>query len=396
MERSQAPIRVLVVFNTLCLYGMERSVIETFDLLRPEVEPLFLITRSNQRYDTALLRELKKRNFSLSYFSDTWDWPRVGKQHSLIDLLKLLWCLVVANCDVFKACLRNDAIYLPVASSAYLASVGCLYYRLSRRKVIYFFHDMVSRPSRKVKPAILLSSDLVHYAERSREMVSSANPIILGRRNHVIPPCVEIRSSGTLDLSRWNDRKIILFVGQLSAHKGLDLLAEAFLALAGRYPEITLHIAGGRQSQFPSSFEKLLVPTPGLDIKNWGYIGAVHDLFRAAYVYVHPSPPSRFHESFGRGVVEAMALGVPTVCFKSGPLEEIVVHERTGLVCERESVACLAENISRFLDDPELRDRCAKGARLRYEERYADDPIRTAWIDLLQSPPDRVKVCGAN
>jgi len=265
---------------------------------------------------------------------------------------------------------------------------------MSRQKVIYFFHDMVSRPSRKVKLAIALSSDLVHYAERSRQMVSLANPIVRGRRNHVIPPCVEIRSSGALDLSRWQSKRIILFVGQVSAHKGLDLLAEAFLALAGRYPDISLHIVGASQSSLPSWFEKLLAHAPGVDIKHWGYIDNVHDLFRAAYVYVHPSPPSRFHESFGRGVVEAMALGIPTVCFKSGPLEEIVVHERTGLVCEEESAACLAQNISRFLDDARFRDRCAKAAMQRYDERYADGPIRAAWIELLQGSPEQAESRG--
>ena len=35
------PVRVLVVFNAVSLYGMERATIETFDLLRPEVEPFY-------------------------------------------------------------------------------------------------------------------------------------------------------------------------------------------------------------------------------------------------------------------------------------------------------------------------------------------------------------------
>jgi glycosyltransferase involved in cell wall biosynthesis len=364
---------------------MERSVIETFDLLRPEVAPHFLIQRSNDRYDTALLRELKKRNFSLSFFSDTWDWPRLGKPHSFVDLVKMLWCLVVANCDVFRACLRNDVIYLPVFSSAYLAFVSCLYYRLLNRKVIYFFHDVASKPSLKLMPAVWGSSDLVHCAERSRQMARSANPRIEDRINHVIPPCIEIRSSGTLDLSRWQSKRIILFVGQVSAHKGLDLLAEAFLSLRGRYQDVALHIVGGCQAQFPPWFERLLGAAVGVDVKYWGYVDNVHDLFRAAYIYVHPSPPSRFHESFGRGVVEAMALGIPAVCFKSGPLDEIVVHERTGLVCEQESAACLAENLSRMLDDAHFRAACSERAIQRYDECYSNGPIRAAWLQLLCS-----------
>src|SRR5439155_1675965 len=132
-----------VVFNTLCLYGMERSVIETFDLLRPEITPHFLIQWSNELHKTQLLSEIKKRNLSFSFLNDRWGWPRVGWPRSFKDLAGLAWSLLAANWGVFRACMRNDVIYLPVVSSAYLSFVGCLYYRILGKKVIYFFHDMV-------------------------------------------------------------------------------------------------------------------------------------------------------------------------------------------------------------------------------------------------------------
>ncbi|MGA9207021.1 MAG: hypothetical protein WB347_04415, partial [Terriglobales bacterium] len=43
------PVRILIVFNTVFLYGMERQVIESFDLLRPEVEPHFLLSYTTYR-----------------------------------------------------------------------------------------------------------------------------------------------------------------------------------------------------------------------------------------------------------------------------------------------------------------------------------------------------------
>jgi glycosyltransferase involved in cell wall biosynthesis len=387
-EKGQPPKRVLVVFNTLCFYGMERSVIETFDLLRPEVVPHFLIPQSNERYHTGPLCEIRKRNFSFSFFSDTWDWPRVGKPRSLAYAVKLCWSVVLANWDVLRNCVHNDVVYLPAVSSAYYSLLACLYYLVLNRKVVYFFHNVVLRPSRTLKPVIWLSTDLVHCAERSRQMVDRSNPAIGARSNHVIPPCIEIRSSGALDLSQWQGKRIILFAGQVSAHKGLDLLSEAFMELTARHDNIALHIVGGCQTEFPGWFEDLLRQSrPWVDIKYWGYVNDVHDLFRAAYVYVHPTPPSRCHESFGRGVVEAMALGIPAVCFRSGPLEEIVVHAQTGLICEQESSRCLAENLGRFLDDAQFRNRCAQQARQRYIECYSDGPIRTAWMELLQNRP---------
>ena len=140
--KVKSPKRVLVVFNTVCFYGMERATMEIFDLLRPDVASHFLIQRSNQRYGTRLLREFRARNLSFSFFSDTWDWPRLGKPRSIAELGKMLWSIAVANVDAFRACLNHDAIYLPVISSGYLAFAACVYYRLTRRRVIYHFHDM--------------------------------------------------------------------------------------------------------------------------------------------------------------------------------------------------------------------------------------------------------------
>src|ERR1022692_4562753 len=60
MTNPNKPSRVLVVFNTVCLYGMERSVIETFALLQPEVQPIFLMNRANVRHRTPLWLEMQR------------------------------------------------------------------------------------------------------------------------------------------------------------------------------------------------------------------------------------------------------------------------------------------------------------------------------------------------
>ena len=81
--RSNKP-RVLIVFNAgATVYGMERGVIETFDLLKPEVEPHFLMSYTTKRLDLPILREIKERGLSHSFLSDWTDWPRIGKPKSL-------------------------------------------------------------------------------------------------------------------------------------------------------------------------------------------------------------------------------------------------------------------------------------------------------------------------
>jgi glycosyltransferase involved in cell wall biosynthesis len=73
-------------------------------------------------------------------------------------------------------------------------------------------------------------------------------------------------------------------------------------------------------------------------------------------------------------VVEAMALGVPTACFRSGALQEIVLDGQTGILCN-ESPAALQEGISRMLGDRDFRDRCGRNARTRYEQLYSREAV---------------------
>src|SRR5258705_12415564 len=79
------PLRVLIPFNTVSLYGMERGVIETFDLLSPQVAPHFLMSYTTHRLNLPVLNEIKRRGFSYSFFSDKMDWPRIGRPRSVRD-----------------------------------------------------------------------------------------------------------------------------------------------------------------------------------------------------------------------------------------------------------------------------------------------------------------------
>jgi glycosyltransferase involved in cell wall biosynthesis len=211
------------------------------------------------------------------------------------------------------------------------------------------------------------------------------NPAIRGPRNWIIPYPIGARSdfgeehsSNTL-----SDGRNILFVGQVATHKGVDLLLEAFALLKTSDLNVTLNVVGGCDE--PDLMKRLAAEKENARVKYWGYREDVLDMMKKADLYVHPSPPSRFHESFGRGVVEAMSVGTPAVCFKSGALQEIVTDGQTGLVCKYETAECLADTISRLLHDHELRSQCGRLAREQYENTYSDHRVKSLWLELLKA-----------
>jgi N,N'-diacetylbacillosaminyl-diphospho-undecaprenol alpha-1,3-N-acetylgalactosaminyltransferase len=175
-----------------------------------------------------------------------------------------------------------------------------------------------------------------------------------------------------------------VFIGQIAPHKGVDLLIEAFSALAGRHPDLRLWIAGGVYDENRVWFDESLRSSSHRDrIRYLGYRDDVPEVLKSAYVLAIPTRPSRFQESFGRVAAEAMAAGVPCVCFKSGALEEVVVHRHTGLVCDTESAECLGANLEELISQPDLRDRCGRNARLRYDQHYSEAMVRRDWLHLL-------------
>lgn len=384
----RSPKRVLVIFNAADLYGMERCVIETFDGLRPEVTPEFMISLGLLRKDLPLRTEITRRGLPYSFFSDHTDWPRVGKPRSWRHAWQIVAALLRGNRDVLKRVVHNDALYVPSLSYFYFCFLAAAFCRFTAKPVLYHFHDFASSPRLAFRLASFLITDYIHNAKLSMDIVVKCNPFVLKRANHCIPNFIDTRRllSGHVGaLSEFEGKRNLVFVGRVSPTKGVDILIEAYKVLFSQYHDLAMHIVGEAASPaFEAEFQRL-VDAASANIQLWGYRMDVSDFLSIAYVYVHPTPPSRCHESFGRGAVEAMACGVPVISFASGALQEIVQDGVNGLLCEEETATCLAEKMSRLVGDPGLRDRLSEGARRTYGRRYSNRIVRQAWLELLRA-----------
>ena len=383
--RLGAPVRVLIVFNSIALYGMERQVIELFDLLRPEVEPHFLLSYTTYRKKLPVLEEIERRALEHSFFSDGSEWPKIGRPHSLRQAWQMAVAMIKGNRDVLRCSFDCEAIYLPAWGYGLFALLAGAHARLAGGRVIYCFHDLSCKFRLPLRLVSLLVTDYAHHTRFGYDFNVRTNPYLARKRTFICPTRTQT--------TRWcnsdpevrralEGKRNLLFVGQVSQHKGIDLLLEAFGSLVPRYSDLHLHVLGSGPDEQELRYR---VRCLGLDsrVRLWGYRDDVHAFLRGTYLYIHPSPPSRFQEAFGRGAVEAMSQAVPTVCFSSGALQEIVVHGRTGLVCEEETPACLAHNICCFLDDARFRSSCGGAALNRFHELYSDDSIRTRWLEFM-------------
>src|SRR5262249_13394061 len=68
-------------------------------------------------------------------------------------------------------------------------------------------------------------------------------------------------------------------------------------------------------------------------------------------------------EGFGISYLEASIHGKPNLAFRSGGVEEAVLHDRTGLIVEEGDLPGLAREMQRLMDDAELRRRLGAAGR---------------------------------
>jgi glycosyltransferase involved in cell wall biosynthesis len=271
-----------------------------------------------------------------------------------------------------------------------------MWYRVTGRRVIHHFHDLGTRTP-TLRPWIWLATDLVHNSQFGFHLVRRKVPSVRRKRNFVLPVIVDVSRRARRDpaaLASLQGKRNIFFVGQIAPHKGIDLLSRAFAKVAPSHPDATLHLVGGCSQAYRHELDELCRdPRLAGRVRFWGFRDDVLHLLNCAYLYVHPAPPSRVQESFGRGVVEAMALGIPSVCFASGALQEIVLSGQTGLICD-ENVSALAEALDRVLSDRKFRDACGAEARHRFEQLYAPSVLRHRWADFMSgSLPTSIAAC---
>src|SRR5437899_2668880 len=242
--------RVFVLFVTPFLYGMERAVIELFDALRPEVEPYFLQSNRIFQLHLPIIHEMTRRQFSIEYLPDQTHWERLAKPRSLKHLCQMVIASVRSNFAALRGVRGKDVLYVPGISAASSSLLAAIYCRLTRRRVLHHFHDL-GTTNRLFPLWVPLITDCVHNTEFGFQKIVKDFPAIRSKRNAIVPYIMEVdeRLPDDVEICRQlRAQRNLFFVGQISRHKGVDLLVEGFKLVAAKHPDVVLHLIGdGKQ-----------------------------------------------------------------------------------------------------------------------------------------------------
>lgn len=175
----------------------------------------------------------------------------------------------------------------------------------------------------------------------------------------------------------------LLYVGQIKAIKGIDILIKAcrLLRKENLTPEIL--IAGEVTNlKDESYYRELKRAARGLKIEFSGWIPhqKLSAIYKRADIFVLPS----YTEALPMVVMEAMASGLPVIASKTGGAEELVNDGNNGFLVPVGDHRALKERIKILLENSDLRESMGKRGREKIKEliKDAETEFEGLWREL--------------
>ncbi len=165
-----------------------------------------------------------------------------------------------------------------------------------------------------------------------------------------------------------------VFVGRIVGDKGINELVEAFVALRNRHKNVRLVLVGRAEAQLDPVSDatrgaidacqaiEAVGEQCGDELVSW---------YAAADCFVFPS----YREGFPNTVLEAGAMGLPSIVTDINGSREIVADGKNGLVIPPRDSAALLAAMERMVTDNAARERMAANARPMIDCRFEQGAV---------------------
>jgi glycosyltransferase involved in cell wall biosynthesis len=240
--------------------------------------------------------------------------------------------------------------------------------------------------------AVLFTTEQERLLARQSFRLYQANELVVGYGTSEPPADAERQRQLFFErFPKLRGQRILLFLSRIHPKKGVDLLIEAFAAVASSDPRLQLVIAGPDQVGWQGALQQRAaefgiadrITWPGMlsgELK-WG-------AFRSAELFCLPS----HQENFGVVVAEALACGLPVAIAEPVNIAGEVAAERAGLVYP-DSVAGTSEALREWIDlsGDEQRLMGQRGEQL-FHTRFDSASVAQILFPILNSASKEMRI----
>lgn len=186
------------------------------------------------------------------------------------------------------------------------------------------------------------------------------------------------------DLGIYDSSFTFIFVGRLVRDKGIDELVDAFCILNELYNDIHLILVGEEEKELDPISDS--VRHKIASVKNIHAVGRKEDVrpwYAASNALVFPS----HREGFPNVVIEAGAMGLPSIVTDINGSREIIKDGVNGIIIEPQNVKALHNAMKAFLENKDLTERLASRAReliaTRFEQGYVRKCLKDFYREII-------------
>jgi glycosyltransferase involved in cell wall biosynthesis len=383
-KRATGPARwIATLTEFLCNVGYEVTVI-TADVMKwgePEGETIEIDRRATTKVFPVsgwLSRRIYRATEMRKWLH------RNVRRFDLVDI-QGVWSFVAA--DAARACLACGVPYV-ITPHGQMARWD--WEKRPWRKPVFF--NLVLRRVWRAAAAVRFLSE----AEQ-RNSVACAGQRAVVVPSWVTPPITAGDTGSDLEtrasLGIPPRSPVVLFVGRISAEKGVVETIRAFERMRRRSPETILLLVGPVEPEYCETFDREIRRSVSRNAIRLA--GPVYDearkaaLFRIASVFITLSKT----EGLPIAVLEALGAGVPVVLTADSNLPEVIEYD-AGIVTSAEPGAA-ADSIERLIDDPARLRQLRENARRLVREQFAPDAVLPKLLSLYGDVCARAATGGA-
>lgn len=171
---------------------------------------------------------------------------------------------------------------------------------------------------------------------------------------------------------------VFIYIGRLVNDKGVNELVAAFCKLIKERGNIKLIMVGSHDGETDLLPENTLKTIHShKQIISTGAQNDVRPFLALSNIFVFPS----YREGFPNVVIEAGAMGLPSIVTNINGSNEIINHNKNGLIIPSQNEEALLNSMELLLEDQELMSRLTENARPMSVSRYNRDFV---WAEQLK------------
>lgn len=174
-----------------------------------------------------------------------------------------------------------------------------------------------------------------------------------------------------------------VFVGRIVGDKGINELVEAFVRLHDVHKNTRLVLVGNYEHNLDpvSDITRKLIDTyDGIVACGPKYGDDLLQMYVDADCFVMPS----YREGFPNTVLEAGAMGLPSIVTDINGSREIIENEKNGLIVPSKNAQALYDAMERMLTDDKGRERMKSNARPMIASRFERGFVQKCQIEFYK------------